>query len=197
MARAVFFKMARFLFFSVLAHAFLFWNLSFKAPSLPSPPLVAQLIHGEPVQNLEKKMESQNLGKTEEKNFSTKNKKTKKPTSAKETKNIKKSTLTVESEAKIETDEAGTLLPARILRKIKPEYPLKSRLNNEFGEVFLQLEIDENGKVTAVGVKKSSGFIRLDHSAQNAARAFLFSPAQKNGKNVVSTAYLPIRFELK
>jgi protein TonB len=63
--------------------------------------------------------------------------------------------------------------PARLTR---PPYPTISQENGEEGTVVLKIMVSPDGKVTNVGVAKSSGFARLDRAARNAGKNGRFQP---------------------
>ena len=58
-----------------------------------------------------------------------------------------------------------------------PPYPPISRENGEEGRVVLKIMVSPEGKVTNVGVAKSSGFARLDRAARNAGKSGRFQPS--------------------
>jgi len=84
-----------------------------------------------------------------------------------------------------------------ILRQINPSYPEDARRAGREGTVFISVLIDEQGKVLQTKLLKSSGTASLDSTVMSAARQFLFSPAEKNGKKVKVWMTLPFVFRLK
>ena len=58
----------------------------------------------------------------------------------------------------------------------RPPYPTISQENGEEGTVVLKIMVSPDGKVTNVGVAKSSGFARLDRAARNAGKNGRFQP---------------------
>ena len=78
----------------------------------------------------------------------------------------------------------------------KPIYPEASILYAESGSVLLQLEIDAEGKVSAMQLARSSGFKRLDKAAMNTVKHWIFAPALRNQIAVASQKKVAIRFEL-
>lgn len=48
---------------------------------------------------------------------------------------------------------------------LRPRYPLSSRFRGEEGEVFVRVEINDDGRVKKVDIVKSSGFAALDREA--------------------------------
>lgn len=60
-----------------------------------------------------------------------------------------------------------------------PSYPRESLLAREQGTVVLLIEVGESGAVTAVTVKSSSGYARLDRAAmEHVKRTWYFGPAK-------------------
>ena len=110
---------------------------------------------------------------------------------------------TVVSESKLPAtdekppDRARIDAPARMTENIKPDYPAGSRSRKEEGNVVLELEILESGRVGEAKVAVSSGYRELDASAVKAAMRTRFSPARSGGKAVSSRAKITVRFVLK
>lgn len=78
-----------------------------------------------------------------------------------------------------------------------PPYPKSSRRLGERGKVVLAVEVDLDGSVAQVIVKKSSGYIRLDQSALNTIRTWRFIPGNKAGTPQRMWATVPINFVLE
>ena len=87
--------------------------------------------------------------------------------------------------------------PPRPKRAIRPEYPKGARQRGEQGEVTVEIEVDSEGRVSAVKVVGSSGFAELDDAAVRAVRAATFVPAKSGGRAVSSAARLTLAFRLK
>ena len=86
---------------------------------------------------------------------------------------------------------------ASSLNNAKPAYPPMSRRLKEEGTVILHVLVSAEGKAKNVKVKRSSGYPRLDQSAENAVRYWRFIPA-KRGNTPIDMSYdLPIKFSLK
>lgn len=73
----------------------------------------------------------------------------------------------------------------------RPPYPTISQENGEEGTVVLKIMVSPDGKVTNVGVVKSSGFARLDRAARNAGKNGRFQP---NGWTEYT---VPVSFKLQ
>ncbi len=65
-----------------------------------------------------------------------------------------------------------------------PAYPLRARRAGEQGEVLLDVHVDEQGRVTEVLIKRSSGSNLLDRAAIGAVRDWRFQPATVGGEPV-------------
>lgn len=76
-----------------------------------------------------------------------------------------------------------------------PRYPRDALRRGESGEVLLRVEVDTNGRTTAVDVARGSGSRELDRAAQAAVRGWRFRPAQRNGQAVAGEVRVPIAFE--
>ncbi len=70
-------------------------------------------------------------------------------------------------------------------------YPEKAKQNGTEGKVFLQVYIDETGKVVKTSVMKSAGEL-LDKAAAAAIKRTSFSPGIINGKPVKVKVVIPI-----
>lgn len=77
-----------------------------------------------------------------------------------------------------EADQASDAgVPTDVFERLEgdtPEYPRASVRLGEEGDVVLELGVDEQGYVTAVQVRASSGHRRLDQSAMTAALSWRF-----------------------
>jgi len=72
----------------------------------------------------------------------------------------------------------------------KPVYPQADRQAGHQGTVTLGFLVDENGQVKDSKVTQSTGFMRLDMTAQTALMKCSFRPALENGKPVQKWAYV-------
>lgn len=82
------------------------------------------------------------------------------------------------------------------LHNPKPPYPPVSRSKGEQGTVLLKVCVSATGTVDSVDIAKSSGFVRLDRSANDTVERWRFHPARKGGAPVAMCYQLPIRFSL-
>jgi protein TonB len=80
---------------------------------------------------------------------------------------------------------------------IQPTYPSMAKQRGSEGKVILYLLIDVDGHVKQVDVARSSGFEDLDQAAVEAAKQFMFTPAQAPGGRAVRVWVMyPISFKL-
>jgi TonB family protein len=73
--------------------------------------------------------------------------------------------------------------PPTLLVSVEPIYPEEAIREHVEGDVVLQLEIDTGGRVSAVQVVTPAGH-GLDEAAVEAAKQFVFSPAELDGKPI-------------
>ena len=74
-------------------------------------------------------------------------------------------------------------------------YPPESRTNGEQGLVLLRVRTSAQGLPTAVEVKESSGFARLDRSAVETVWKWKFKPTPDDGG--VVWREVPVRFGIR
>ncbi len=63
----------------------------------------------------------------------------------------------------------------KVVRKFKPEYPLRARREGWQGVVVLQIVLSSNGTIKNLNLVKSSGYGILDRAAMSAVRGWQFS----------------------
>ncbi|NDY91297.1 energy transducer TonB [Ideonella livida] len=90
----------------------------------------------------------------------------------------------------------ATQAPRALAGNRLPAYPEAAREDALEGTVGLLLLIDEQGRVTQVQWTRRSGAPLLDHAAAEAARAWRFTPALREGQPVAGQLSLAIRFQL-
>jgi protein TonB len=66
----------------------------------------------------------------------------------------------------------------------------------EHGRLVLRVELDEEGNMTSVKIKESSGYKRLDEAGLAAVRAWRCDAAVRDGKAVRAVAMQPFDFIL-
>jgi periplasmic protein TonB len=82
------------------------------------------------------------------------------------------------------------------LRNPPPLYPTESKTAGEEGVVLLIVQVTQDGRVSSVAVRRSSGFPRLDRAAITAVQRWHFTPARMAGVPVQSKVEVPVRFNL-
>jgi len=94
---------------------------------------------------------------------------------------------------------AGRAIPAAVPREEEPELvsaPPLPKLNlRDSATVVLRLTTDSSGRVTGAVISKSSGVMRLDSIALEAARRSRFKPVRKDHRPVASSFQYPYRFK--
>lgn len=78
-----------------------------------------------------------------------------------------------------------------------PEYPPRARRMGEVGKVIVQVELDEDGRVAAAHILKSSASRALDDAALAAVKHWQCNAAQRDGRPVPAVATQPFNFTLE
>ena len=86
--------------------------------------------------------------------------------------------------------------PPRLVRFVEATYPPQAKAEKLEGKVELELTIGRDGRVTDAGVVTPAGN-GFDEAALEAVRQFLFEPARRDWKPVVSRIRYLYVFELK
>ncbi|HEX6879479.1 MAG TPA: TonB family protein [Terriglobales bacterium] len=92
-------------------------------------------------------------------------------------------------------EELAPLTPVAVTSKPNPVYTEEARKKKVEGEVLVQVVFTASGQVQVLRVVRGLGY-GLDESAVQAAQKVRFTPAQRNGQPVDSTATLHIIFQL-
>ncbi len=79
----------------------------------------------------------------------------------------------------------------------EPEYPVSEIRQGHQGTVLLALQILPNGRVGAVRIDESSGYVKLDESAAREARRWRMKPGTSDGAAMAMWKRVPIKFQLK
>ncbi|MEN6331482.1 MAG: energy transducer TonB [Smithella sp.] len=91
----------------------------------------------------------------------------------------------------------GTSAVPRYRSNPRPPYPFQARTRGHEGLVVLTAEVREDGRVSTIRLKRSSGYASLDQSALATVRSWLFEPARRLGMVVASVVEIPVRFSLQ
>jgi TonB family protein len=71
--------------------------------------------------------------------------------------------------------EVEGCIAGKIVRRVKPEYPVRARREGWQGTVVVQVVLSSNGTIKSLNVLKSSGYDLLDRAAVEAIRGWQFS----------------------
>ena len=77
-----------------------------------------------------------------------------------------------------------------------PPYPPESKASREQGLVLLSVSVNEQGQVSSLTIKQSSGYPRLDAAARTAVQRWKFKPARVAGLAMATVIDVPVRFRL-
>lgn len=85
---------------------------------------------------------------------------------------------------------------AAYLNNPEPAYPSLSRRLGEQGRVWLRVFVNSDGSAREVHVRTSSGYVRLDRAAMEAAERWKFVPARHGSAAVGAWVEFTINFTL-
>lgn len=85
----------------------------------------------------------------------------------------------------------------QVTRRVEPNYPPASRRAGEQGTAVFNVLVDANGHPQDVKVQSSSGFARLDQSAMEAIRRWMFNPAVRGSQKVAAWTSVRVKFQLQ
>jgi protein TonB len=105
------------------------------------------------------------------------------------------SVASIDQSGSLEEDK-GALTEAVAETTIHVSYPAISRRRGEEGIVVLSFDITQNGVVSNIQIKLSSGRKRLDKAAVKAVENARFQPATRFGKPIQSTETKTFNFRL-
>jgi TonB family protein len=88
----------------------------------------------------------------------------------------------------------GLVTPPRLITRVNPSYPPLAVSNHIEGDVEIQADINQNGKVTSTKVISGPGLLRS--AAMNAVRQWKYSPATLDGKPITMQYKVTVRFRL-
>jgi TonB family protein len=71
--------------------------------------------------------------------------------------------------------EVEGCIAGKVVRKVKPEYPVRARREGWQGTVVVQIVLSSNGTIRSLNLLKSSGYDILDRAAVEAIRGWQFS----------------------
>jgi TonB family protein len=71
--------------------------------------------------------------------------------------------------------EVEGCIAGKVVRRVKPEYPVRARREGWQGTVVVQVVLSSNGTIKSLNVLKSSGYDILDRAAMEAIKGWQFS----------------------
>jgi TonB family protein len=98
--------------------------------------------------------------------------------------------------SRIPTTGVKMVLPKR-KQPSKPDYPETLKAQGIEADVPVLVDIDVEGRVTAVKILRSSGYPQFDEAARQAALSEVFEPARKDGVAVPYQISFTYRFRLE
>lgn len=96
----------------------------------------------------------------------------------------------------VEVPVTAARFDADYLHNPKPVYPAASRRLGEQGKVILRVLVGADGTAEKVELRTTSGFARLDASAQDAVNRWRFVPARRGDQPIAAWVLVPIAFNL-
>jgi general secretion pathway protein A len=90
---------------------------------------------------------------------------------------------------------AGNIVPARLIRMVKPVYPATALKTQSQGDVVLQVMVDQNGVVQKVRFVSGPAILAL--AAFDAVELWRYRPAQVNGQTITWETSVTIKFSLR
>jgi protein TonB len=91
----------------------------------------------------------------------------------------------------------GVSVPT-IVKEVKPDYTSEAKAARIEGNVLLECVVRSDGKVSDVAVIRSlDTTFGLDQQAVKALQQWLFTPGQKDGKDVAVRVQIEMKFTLK
>ncbi len=85
----------------------------------------------------------------------------------------------------------------KILHAVIAEYPDLAREMGAYGVVYIEVTVDERGRVIYATVKNSNTVPILEEAALAAARQFLFEPGKQGDQPVTCQIVIPFTFSLE
>lgn len=102
-------------------------------------------------------------------------------------------TAASQADAGVEYDE----LPSPHATNRQPPYPADAYARRQQGTVVLHLQVTGDGTVGEIRVAQSSGIASLDDAAVAAARAWRYTPARRDGRNIDMVFETRVNFSIR
>ena len=93
--------------------------------------------------------------------------------------------------------ELGARTPAQLQTRVPILYPETLQQEGVEGRVVLQAQVETNGRLTKVRVKKSSGYQELDKAALESVRQWVFRPARQGEETTSQQVVIPVEFRVR
>lgn len=77
-----------------------------------------------------------------------------------------------------------------------PPYPPAAVREGREGDPVVLIDLDSQGQIRGLSIKKSSGYADLDMAAMNSLRVWIFAPATRNGVPFAAALEMTVRFRL-
>jgi len=85
----------------------------------------------------------------------------------------------------------------QVLKSAPVDYPKAALADSAEGQCWLEVDLDDNGRVVNARVFQSSGRTDLDTAAIKSIQQWLYQPAKKNGRPIPSRIPQCFTFRLK
>lgn len=85
----------------------------------------------------------------------------------------------------------------RYLESARPPYPRRAREMGWQGTVTLRVEVNSDGTVEEVSVRRTSGYPSLDEAALTAVQEWRFAPLTDGAFSMPAVVDVPVRFDLR
>lgn len=92
---------------------------------------------------------------------------------------------------------SGGRTRVRYLESARPPYPRRAREMGWQGTVVLRVEVNPDGTVEEVSVRRTSGYPSLDESALTAVQEWRFAPLTDGAFSMPAVVDVPVRFDLR
>ncbi|MCE1162996.1 MAG: TonB family protein [Thiomonas sp.] len=92
--------------------------------------------------------------------------------------------------------ETAASYQANYLDNPPPTYPQLSRQLGEEGTALLKVQVGPDGRPLQIRLMSSTGFPRLDESAEATVAQWRFVAATRNGQSITSWVLVPIKFRI-
>ena len=85
----------------------------------------------------------------------------------------------------------------RYLESAHPQYPRRAREMGWQGTVVLRVEVNPDGTVGVISVRRTSGYPSLDEAALTAVKEWRFAPLTDGAFSMSAVVDVPVRFDLR